>query len=184
MRVNVASRPFIGDFNRMFQRMFGVGVKEFNWVDVPDLMIFTGGEDISPELYGQENYASYNNVSRDRVEIEVYNFCLEENIPMFGVCRGHQFLNVMLGGELIQHIEPPHPGNHMITGKHNVFVNSMHHQGVTKSNLETLGVYNDIIEVSSGENIFTVQFHPEFMDGELDEYIKENLLRYLCILSE
>lgn len=68
-----------------------------------DLVCFVGGEDVSPDLYGEENTSSYCNPKRDEYEREVYGeFC--SHVPFVGICRGGQFLNVMNGGKMIQHL--------------------------------------------------------------------------------
>lgn len=68
-----------------------------------DLICFTGGEDVSPHLYGEENIASYCNEARDSFEQEIYEEFVGK-VPMVGICRGGQFLNVCNGGKLIQHL--------------------------------------------------------------------------------
>lgn len=95
------------------------------------LVVFTGGEDVSPGLYGDEQHVyTYNNPRRDADEKEVFDLCTKYGIPMVGICRGGQFLNVMSGGRMYQHIER-HGGDHEMvdnrTGEH-VLVSSTHHQ--------------------------------------------------------
>lgn len=97
-----------------------------------DIIQFTGGEDVSPVLYGEASHAkTYNNKDRDDRESKIF----EQNIgkkPMIGICRGGQFLNVMNGGRLYQHVD-----NHAIGHTHPVYsesfqksynVTSTHHQ--------------------------------------------------------
>lgn len=95
-----------------------------------DLVLFTGGEDVSPHLYGEPNVASGCSKSRDDFEIEIFNHF--KGTPMAGICRGGQFLNVMCGGKMYQDVN-----NHGIGGTHKavlvetgeVFdVTSTHHQ--------------------------------------------------------
>lgn len=98
-----------------------------------DLVVFTGGEDVTPTLYNQRIHPRTNsNVERDNTEKEVYLNCLDLGIPMAGICRGGQFLNVMNGGEMYQHVD-----GHAIGGTHkawilggvlSVEVTSTHHQ--------------------------------------------------------
>lgn len=68
------------------------------------LVCFVGGADVNPALYGEENESSYIDEKRDEFEKEVYERYLEKGVPMVGICRGGQFLNVMNGGKMIQHI--------------------------------------------------------------------------------
>ena len=96
-----------------------------------DLLCFTGGEDVSPELYGHRNLASGNSPERDTLERRYFGIAIENGIPMTGICRGAQFLNVMLGGTMVQHLKRSHGG-----GKHRVLAadgsdflaTSSHHQ--------------------------------------------------------
>lgn len=92
------------------------------------LVGFTGGEDISPELYGHKNLASGNNADRDAREVLVFEVARKHGIPMTGNCRGAQLLNVLVGGTMVQHLKRPH-GNHCITSEGEEFrVTSAHHQ--------------------------------------------------------
>lgn len=98
-----------------------------------DLVQFVGGEDVNPELYGQHPHPStYYDPERDSREMEIYVDALEQGIPMAGICRGGQFLNVMNGGTMYQHVD-----NHGIRGTHKawlrgatlpIYVTSTHHQ--------------------------------------------------------
>lgn len=79
-----------------------------------DLVQFTGGEDVTPAIYGEKNTHSYNNVNRDLLEAGYFALARRLNKPMVGICRGGQFLNVMCGGHMIQHVKG-HTNNHKIT---------------------------------------------------------------------
>lgn len=79
---------------------------DFNLTDTmkeSDLVLFTGGEDVSPALYGEPvgRYTGFN-VRRDTFEINEYKEARKLNKPMLGICRGAQFLCVMAGGRLVQ----------------------------------------------------------------------------------
>src|SRR5687768_16963203 len=76
---------------------------DFNYPTNLDLICFTGGEDVTPSLYGEVKHPlTYNNPERDKHEVEYFNQFI--GIPKVGICRGGQFLNVMSGGKLHQHI--------------------------------------------------------------------------------
>lgn len=101
-------------------------------VDTADLVIFTGGADVNPLLYGETPHPStFFNKDRDEADMLVYAECLKQGIPMFGVCRGAQFLHVMHGGKLYQDIDH-HNGDHNIWDvTDNTMiksVSSVHHQ--------------------------------------------------------
>lgn len=100
--------------------------------DVADVVIFTGGDDVDPALYGKDRHPqTFIDSGRDKREMELYLYCLENGIPMMGVCRGAQFLHVMNGGKLYQHVDG-HNGKHSIYDTINherIFpVSSVHHQ--------------------------------------------------------
>lgn len=169
-----------------------------------DLVLFTGGEDVHPKFYnGVHTNISHTNEDRDTNELGLFKLCLKHNIKMTGVCRGIQFLNVMCGGKMHQHINSHGGTLHEVlfpaTGKI-VTVSSTHHQLVilpedalpvawtypeNMSNIY-IGPNADKIEAPEHEieaavypkyNAFGVQFHPEMLwcakDGRA--YYKEVL---------
>lgn len=69
-----------------------------------DIALFTGGPDICPMLYGERMHeTTYINIPRDLREIQFYR-SLHHRRMKVGICRGAQFLNVMSGGRLWQHV--------------------------------------------------------------------------------
>ena len=107
-------------------------VKFFVLPETFKLVFFTGGADVDPKLYGHECAArTYTNPFRDYIEQQVFDLALKHNIPMVGVCRGLQWLTVMDGGHMIQHVT-----DHAVYREHNIRtyrktqfpVNSYHHQ--------------------------------------------------------
>lgn len=98
-----------------------------------DLVQFTGGADVSPHLYGEKLHPQTgNDERRDIMEMEEYLQAARLRLPCAGICRGGQFLNVMSGGKLYQHVS-----NHALRGTHEAFsetlgqhvnVTSTHHQ--------------------------------------------------------
>lgn len=101
-----------------------------------DLFCFTGGSDVSPSMYGEPNHKSWNDEYRDAKEERLFNYGLENCIPMVGICRGGQFLNVMSGGKMYQDVTG-HTRSHYIvdeiTGE-TIYVSSTHHQMILPSN--------------------------------------------------
>ena len=94
---------------------------------------FTGGADVHPSYYGEIKHSSSNcDLYRDAQEKEYYQYFLHMGIPMVGICRGGQFLNVMNGGKMYQDVD-----GHAIRGTHAAIdinrgcsyqVTSTHHQ--------------------------------------------------------
>lgn len=153
-------------------------------IDKLDGVIFSGGVDIDPSLYNQKNRCSeYVTVDRDENERLIFDYCVQKKKPVLGICRGHQFINVMCGGSLYQDNTEKgevneHKGGvkHIINITDNSFlhnvlgseclVNSYHHQSVDKvgKGLKVTAVSEDgIVEALEHETlpIVSVQFHPE-----------------------
>lgn len=95
-----------------------------------NLVIFTGGEDINPDMYGETRHkTTYSNPDRDIREELVFKKALDSGIPMLGICRGAQLLNVLNGGKLIQHVNNHRNGDHIMKTENTTYkVNSTHHQ--------------------------------------------------------
>lgn len=100
-----------------------------------DLVLFTGGEDVNPTYYNEEvgKFTHFND-RRDKIERDVYN--IYRFTPKLGICRGNQFLTVMNGGKLIQHLNG-HGGTHDIiySDLNTISVTSTHHQAAYPFNL-------------------------------------------------
>ncbi|NLA95507.1 MAG: gamma-glutamyl-gamma-aminobutyrate hydrolase family protein [Clostridiaceae bacterium] len=75
-------------------------------LDCCDGLILTGGNDIAPSRYGEEQQPEVRSVSvlRDIYESLLFQLALERKLPVFGICRGMQLINVALGGSLHQHL--------------------------------------------------------------------------------
>lgn len=157
------------------------------------ILLLEGGSDIHPSLYGQANRSSYCNEARDDWEISLIKSAEKLDIPIFGICRGHQLLAAYYGGTLWQDIQEDLKIQHVAgelklsgifsewfpKGYH---VNSYHHQAVNvvPENGEVVGVdANDgIIESIRYPRAFTVQFHPEGM-GDLGAALLQKIVTYL-----
>lgn len=102
-------------------------------IDEADLIQFTGGADVNPKLYGHHKHSStWFDEARDQREAVFYTAAIDRGIPLAGICRGGQFLNVMNGGTMFQDVD-----NHAIGGTHDAWlpganlpvkVTSTHHQ--------------------------------------------------------
>jgi gamma-glutamyl-gamma-aminobutyrate hydrolase PuuD len=140
-------------------------------VDTPeeaDLVIFTGGEDVNPLLYNQSRHATtLFDSARDLEDAALFDMCLRDGIPMFGVCRGAQFLWVMHGGSLYQDINN-HNGAHtmydVIDNRMLGSVSSVHHQSVKWD--DNLGA--DLVAWSRGSTKRFTDAH-NFESGEIKD---------------
>ncbi len=123
-----------GQYGRFWQELGNVTTRVSEFMKDPErfgLICFTGGHDVSPELYGHENLQSCTDPDRDRSEVLIFEMALKYGISMTGVCRGSQFLNVMCGGTMVQHLAESHGGSHHlgVTNDGKEFeVTSSHHQ--------------------------------------------------------
>jgi len=158
-----------------------------------DGIVFTGGEDINPSYYGAEKHEKLEAVNneRDSYDLTLFKLATDRNVPVLGICRGLQLINVGMGGTLYQDIpsektsEVNHrpglggkhlahevslvPGSqiHQIWNQSSIKTNSMHHQGIQKlaPGLKVSGWSSDsipeIIEAYPIRSILAVQFHPE-----------------------
>jgi len=167
-------------------------------------ILFDGGADVSPELYGQVPHPRTSIYPyRDSVELFIFRHYLYTPVKYVGICRGHQFLNVMAGGILIQDlasIEKGHKQYHeVILEKNSILfndyvknekmtVNSYHHQAVKVPGIGlrvTMTAINGVIEgteSAKGDKIRSVQPHPE--SGQDREFIySTDTLKYLFRVS-
>lgn len=81
------------DFSRIVKYINPVGI------------ILTGGDDVNPELYnGKANDKLSVSTARDTTEIKLIELAIKNNIPLLGICRGMQLINVFFKGSLIQNI--------------------------------------------------------------------------------
>lgn len=158
-----------------------------------DGLILCGGDDIDPARFGQANCGSVDiDLARDAAEFLLAEAYLAAGKPILGICRGHQLLNVALGGTLIQDISPEmkffhtpvtdgpdkvHPVRaleHSVL--YNLFgpcfsINSYHHQVVARLGDGLRAVQwseSGIVEGMEHETlpVLCLQFHPERMTGE------------------
>jgi len=149
-----------------------------------DAFLVTGGWDINPVCYGENNDLGQSKDvfdALDTMDRDVIHYAVNHKKPLLGICRGHQSLNVFLGGTLHQHIEG-HESlkyNHELIVKQDsripldskIVVNSFHHQAIKDlaQSLDVLAVHEDgIIEMVYHKElpIFSVQWHPEMIPND------------------
>lgn len=158
-------------------------------LDNVDLVVLPGGPDVLSVSYGDapHYFAGSAQPHLEYFDTYVLPWILREGVPIFGICRGIQALNVCMGGTLIQNIEN-HPTSKERTDLvHTVNirgidlkVNSMHHQGIARlaNDLTSLAVSPDgIVEAVVGNNIAAVQWHPEEIQDSLSEALITKLLK-------
>jgi len=90
--------------------------------DIFDGFLFTGGHDVSPSIYGENKHPKCTAVcaERDEMETALFNAAVfERNKPVFGICRGIQFFNALLGGTLFQDLPSQKQVNHAMKPPYN-----------------------------------------------------------------
>lgn len=104
------------------------------------LVVFTGGEDVTPSLYGCKRHPkTYNNPERDKKEQAIFKKIDPQKQVVYGCCRGSQFVTVMNGGLLVQNVSN-HAlwSTHAITDGSKIYqITSTHHQMMYPFNLES-----------------------------------------------
>ena len=157
-------------------------------------LLLTGGRDIDPIHYGEEEHETTDiDLERDELELPLCKRAMEENLPVFGICRGIQIMNVAIGSSLYQDI-PSQFTDHLthkilvntndswhdiqiqrssllnqITGETIAEVNSRHHQSlkvIGEGFTVTAQSKDGIIEAiedTSKRFMLGVQYHPERM---------------------
>jgi putative glutamine amidotransferase len=161
-------------------------------VEDVDGLLLPGGWDVDPALYGEKADPKTGDIDPelDETEIRLFKLAREEHMPVLGLCRGQQVINVAMGGSLIQHLEghevrafgrkhlahtvevdPESELGHAADG-HQVKVNSLHHQAVrvVAPGLRQTATGDDgTIEGLESDDglIVAVQCHPEELTGDL-----------------
>ncbi|SHI54115.1 gamma-glutamyl-gamma-aminobutyrate hydrolase family protein [Lutispora thermophila] len=157
------------------------------YMNIIDGILFTGGEDVLPLYYGENPIKDIGAIEQERDDYEIFLFkeAYDANLPIMGICRGIQLINVALGGSLYQDINsqitgslghspkgsPMNQVHHMIRIEKNsklydifenetIAVNSFHHQSIKdlgKDLKVTAYSYDGIIEaVESIEKDFVL----------------------------
>jgi putative glutamine amidotransferase len=174
--------------SRLVRRAGGrpVTVGPSDYADVIDILdegavvgvLLSGGGDVDPRLYGQKPNKKVYGVSeaRDATEMLVLDHAWENDLPVMGICRGSQIMNVYAGGTLKQH-RGGHYGWHPVTttgllrgvvGSRVSSVRSLHHQHINRpaEGFEIVARADDGTPeaIASDDGMWLgVQFHPEYM---------------------
>lgn len=165
-------------------------------LDLADGVLLIGGKDYHPSYYGQEPHKETNLLrKRPHFDIALGEAVMRRNFPVLGICAGCQLLNIVTGGELIQHLpnaDEAHRGGLFhkaavvqdgffsralgICAGESVTVNSYHHQAVDPEKLGkglqiTARAFDGTVEVIEAIDpermIMGLQFHPERMGEEM-----------------
>lgn len=171
----------------MNRKVYVVGrsLEYANWMEAKltgameeaDLVLFTGGEDVSPSLYGEPaNPTTFNDYARDVVELAAFKKAQSLGKHVIGICRGSQFLCVMAGGKLVQNMQnkySEHPVR-LKTGEV-ITISSTHHQAAYPFNLpedeyDIIGWGEGLSSFHEGGNKEELSIHPDFKEVEIAYY--------------
>ena len=157
-----------------------------------DGLLLPGGWDVDPALYGEKPDPKVGPIDRelDDTELRLFQQAREQGLPVLGICRGQQVINVAMGGSLVQHLEghevrrygrshlahaievDPRSELGRAAGEDKIRVNSLHHQaiGTLAPGLVQTARGDDgtveAVETSDGL-IVAVQCHPEELSSDL-----------------
>ena len=161
---------------------------------LPDVdgLLLPGGWDVDPSFYGEQRDEKIGETDPelDETELTLFRQARERELPVLGICRGQQVINVAMGGSLIQHLDEhdaraigrrhlahsievqPETELARAAGEHQIRVNSLHHQAVKKLaaglHQSARGDDGTIEGVESDDGlIVAVQCHPEELTGDL-----------------
>ncbi|HEV2036077.1 MAG TPA: gamma-glutamyl-gamma-aminobutyrate hydrolase family protein [Candidatus Dormibacteraeota bacterium] len=161
---------------------------------LPDVdgLLLPGGWDVDPALYGEEADKTVGPIDRelDDTEVKLFHEARKSQIPVLGICRGQQVINVAMGGSLFQHLEDHdvrvHGRRHLAhtievdpeselgraAGETSIRVNSLHHQAVRSlapGLHQTAHGQDGTVEGLESDDglIVAVQCHPEELTGDL-----------------
>ena len=192
---------------------FGSDVQFDETLALLDVLVMTGGEDVAPARYGEKESPKLGKVNllRDEFDLRLVAAARRRNLPIVGICRGCQLLNVEFGGTLWQDLPSEFPVKDIahrgsrhamsilpdsrlaqVLGKTNVVVNSYHHQAVkdVAPGFRVTAVAPDgVAEVIESDSYpaIGVQFHPERLvvtdDDELFTKFFEDLLYLFDVKS-
>lgn len=148
-----------------------------------DAMVLLGGGDVCPHSYGEDETARLYGVNEDldRFEMAAIRAAIADDVPTLAVCRGHQMLNVALGGTLIQHLDTTDDHRDVMhdvrldagclaaeaMGTTSPSVHSFHHQAIARiaDDLSIVGRHHDgtieAVQHRTASWVVGVQWHPE-----------------------
>lgn len=176
-------------------------------LDIIDGLIISGGYDIDPLRYNEEQHPLLQKIfpERDEFEFILAKLAMEKEIPVLGICRGHQVLNVLnggtlyqdislKGGEILKHVQSTHGS--VVSHKINIakdsklynilgesaLVNSLHHLAIKDlaPGFNVIATSSDgvieAIERKNGSFAMGVQWHPEILVNKNEDML--NIFKY------
>jgi putative glutamine amidotransferase len=157
-----------------------------------DGLLLPGGWDVDPAFYGENKDDKVGPIDRelDETELRLFQQAREQELPVLGICRGQQVINVALGGSLVQHLDDhdvrDYGRSHLAhtievdpsselgraAGEHRIRVNSFHHQAIRRLapglHQTAKGDDGTVEGVESDDGlIVAVQCHPEELTTDL-----------------
>lgn len=175
----MTSRSFcvVGVNSAISQMFIRNGFHHINNMQDADIVVFAGGADVNPRLYGQNknHMRVFCDEHEDNRDVKAYNSLNEDQIKV-GICRGGQFLNVMNHGKLLQHVSG-HASPHVIfdvLSNDSWMGSSSHHQMMVPdyTHGEVLAYSEGIgsgFHSPSGEPIGNLDIEPEVVWYERDK---------------
>lgn len=176
-----------------------------------DVVFLTGGEDVAPSHYGEENHPKLGkiNTRRDEWEFRLLEEAKRQHKPIFGTCRGEQIINIFFGGTLYQDIPSQKPSDIVhsfgtarahrlkiapdsrlckVLGTTETMVNSSHHQAVKDlaPGFRIAAQAEDGVVEAIESDVYpvaAVQFHPEAM-VEYDALFREIYKHFMKLIKK
>lgn len=177
----------------MFERRGFEVVKDYEKVD---LVCFLGGTDVDPLLYGGKPgpYTQSPDKARDVIEVAGFHRFADRDVPMVGICRGGQLLNVLNGGKMIQHLGEYVSGDVAALGygdDRHLELRVDHHQGILLD--ETKAYRLAVMDAWPCKEVLTIDYagyypetkslcfqpHPEWGHQGTEDYFFELIEEYL-----
>lgn len=169
-----------------------------------DAVLLPGGGDITPAFFGEHNNGSRNiDTEMDILQLQAAEYCVQTSLPLLGICKGMQIINVALGGTIVQDLPTAAIHRYQEADQQHstviapdsflaklygerMTVNSAHHQGLGKLGARLVPIQwcdeDNCVEAIVHETlpIIGLQWHPERLEGTVSS---DPLLSYFAALA-